>query len=164
MIARYHLLAQRIRNELAEIERVVLRAQGALARAKESPADQDYFLAAAALDMHSFYAGIERMFELIASEVDGNRPTGSHWHRDLLIQMTLEVAGARPPVLSAAAQEALAEYLEFRHVVRNVYTFNLRPQRVAQLVDGLPEALALVRHDLQRFGEFLDGLATADDA
>jgi hypothetical protein len=50
-----------------------------------------------------------------------------------------------------------------RTVVRNVYTFNLRPQRVAQLVNGLPEAFALIRHDLQRFVEFLDGLATADD-
>jgi hypothetical protein len=135
-----------------------------LARAKESPTDQDYFLAAAALDMHGFYAGVEKVFELIASDVDGSRPTGAQWHRDLLIQMTLDVAGVRPPVLTTATQEALAEYLEFRHVVRNVYTFNLRPQRVAELVGGLPAAFTLVQHDLQRFVEFLEGLSTADEA
>lgn len=163
MILRYRLLAQRIRSETQEIKRVVIRAEGALARARQSPADQDYFLAAAALDLHSFYAGVERLFELIAADVDRSQSTGAHWHRNLLTQMTLEVPEVRPVVLTVETQEALVEYLEFRHVVRNVYTFNLRPQRVAELVESLRTTFDLAQRDLQRFVEFLDELSMVGD-
>jgi hypothetical protein len=163
MISRYQLLAQRIRSEVQEVERLVTRAEGALIRAKESPADQDYFMAAAALDLHSFYAGVERLFELIAGDVERSQPGGAHWHRDLLAQMALDVPGIRTAVITTATQQALAEYLEFRHVVRNVYTFNLRPRRVAELVENLRHAFALVARDLHDFAGFLDELATADE-
>ena len=127
MIPRYRLLGERLRAELQTLERVVERAEGALSRARQQVQDQDYFLAAAALDLHGFYAGLERLFELIASEVDESLPAERHWHRDLLAQMSLAVADVRPVVLLPETRSALAEYLEFRHVVRNVYTFNLRP-------------------------------------
>jgi hypothetical protein len=90
-----------------------------LSRATQQAQDQDYFLAAAALDLHGFYIGLERLFELIAREVDESRPAGSHWHRDLLAQMSLTVIDVRPAVLSPEAHSALTDYLEFRHVVRN---------------------------------------------
>lgn len=54
-------------------------------------------------------------------------------------------------------------YLEFRHVVRHMYTFNLRAERVLELGRGLRPAFDLARRDLLRFAEFLDGLATADE-
>jgi hypothetical protein len=163
MISRYRLLAQRIRTQMTEVERLVNRAEGAVNRAAKSPADQDYFIAAAALDLHSFYAGIERLFELITADVERSQPGGAHWHRDLLAQMALDVPGIRPPVITAETQAALADYLEFRHVVRNVYTFNLRPHRVAELVDHLRKTFDLANHDLHHFAAFLDQLATADE-
>ncbi len=55
------------------------------------------------------------------------------------------------------------EYLEFRHVVRDVYTFNLRPERVTELVQGLRPAFDLARRSLLAFAEFLDRLSTADE-
>lgn len=113
--------------------------------------------------MHGFYAGLERLFELVASEVDGSRPASRHWHRDLLAQMSLAVADIRPAVLLPETRYVLAEYLEFRHVVRNVYTFNLRPERVAELVRGLRPTFDLVRRDRLAFAEFLEELSTADE-
>lgn len=76
--------------------------------------------------------------------------------------MSLAVPDLRPAVISSETQSALLEYLEFRHVVRNVYTFNLRPDRVVELVDGLRPAFDLARHDLLTFAEFLEELSTAD--
>jgi len=163
MIARYRLLAERLRNELRSLDRVVERAEGALARAIQQPQDQDYFLAAAALDLHGCYSGIERLFELIADEVDGSRPAGRHWHRDLLAQMSLAVPEVRPAVLSAETCAALVDYLEFRHVVRNVYTFNLRPDRVIELIRGLRATFGSAQHDLLFFAEFLENLSRADE-
>lgn len=163
MIPRYRLLAERLRTELAALEQVVERAEGALPKAIRQPQDQDYFMAAAALDLHGFYAGLERLFELVAREIDESLPTGQHWHRDLLAQMSLAVPDVRPAVLSSESQSALVEYLEFRHVVRNVYTYNLRPERVTELVHGLRPTFDLARRDLLTFAEFLDSLSTADE-
>lgn len=163
MISRYHILAERLRTELRTLEQVVERAEGALSRATQQAQDRDYFLAAAALDLHSFYIGLERLFELVAREVDESRPAGSRWHRDLLAQMSLTVADVRPAVLSPETRSALTDYLEFRHVVRNVYTLNLRPDRIAELVRGLRSAFDLARCDLLAFAEFLTELSTADE-
>ena len=163
MIARYRLLAERLRAELQQLERIVTRAETALLRARQQPADQDYFLASAALDLHGFYSGIERLLEVIAVDVDGSRPSTPQWHRDLLAQMTLSVARVRPAVLTAETHAALLDYLEFRHVVRNVYTFNFRPARLAELVTGLRTAFGLVRRDLLIFADTLSDLSTADE-
>ena len=163
MIPRYRLLAERIRSELHSLEQVVERAISALARTIQYPQDQDYFLAAAALDLHGFYVGLERLFELIATEIDRSKPGGPTWHRELLAQMSLTVPDVRPAVVSGETRTKLRDYLEFRHVVRNVYTFDLQPDRVTELVGGLRPSFHLARRDLLAFAEFLDGLSTADE-
>lgn len=163
MIARYRVLAERLRAEVLTLELVVAQATGAVDRAIQHPQDQDYFLAAAAFDLHGFYTGVERLLEMIAREVDGGQPTGQRWHRELLTQMALAMPGLRPAVLSSDTSTALTEYLEFRHVVRNVYTFNLRAGRVVELVGGVRAVYEQVTHDLLAFVAFLDGLAMADE-
>jgi hypothetical protein len=107
MIPRYRLLAARIRTEMQTLERSVDQAQGALARAEQQPADQSYFAAAVAFELHSFYAGLERLFEVTGNDVEQSRPSGAAWHRALLAQMTLSIADVRPAVLGAEAQAAL---------------------------------------------------------
>jgi hypothetical protein len=163
MIVRYRVLAERIRSELLALDQVVGRAERAADRALEHPHDREFFLAAAALDMHGFYAGIERLLEQIASEIDGGPPTGRRRHRDLLDQMALEVPDVRPVALTFETVIALTNYLEFRHVVRNVYTFNLRAERVIELARGVRAAFELARRDLLTFAVFLDDLASADE-
>lgn len=78
MITRYRLLAERIRVELRALEELVVRAEGAIERGLKLPEDIDYFTAAAALDLHSFYSGAERLLELIATDIDSSPPTGRH--------------------------------------------------------------------------------------
>lgn len=63
MIADYLTLAERIRQELAELARVVNRAERAVRAARERPEDQDLYIDAAALNLQDFYAGLERIFE-----------------------------------------------------------------------------------------------------
>ena len=164
MNGRFLLLAGRIRNDLATLESVVKRAAGILDRLPALPADQDYLLAAAALDLHGFYTGIERLFTAIASDVDGARPHGMHWHRELLAQMALAVEDFRPPVISQATVTALTEYLEFRHIVRNVYTFNLKGERITSLLRGLPSTFSKARDELLVFLAFLKEISNSGPA
>ncbi len=163
MIPRYRLLAERLSVELRSVEKLVGRAEEALSRSARQPQDQEFFVASAAFDLHGFYSGLERLFELIANEIDESRPTSASWHRDLLTQMSLAVPDIRPAVLSAESLSTLTEYLEFRHVVRNMYTFNLRVERVVELVRGLRPVFEKAQRDLQAFIEYLQELSTSDE-
>jgi hypothetical protein len=135
-------LAGRVRTEIQELMWVVERVEQLLAKANERQ-DDDY-LDGVALNLHGFYAGVERIFVDIAREVDGAVPSGPEWHRDLLIQMSAELIGTRPPVIGRPTRLCLEEYRGFRHVVRNVYAFYLRPARVQELATELRSCYVMV--------------------
>ena len=91
MIEDYLVVAGRIRQELAELEWVVARAERAIGAARHRAEDQDLYIDSAALNLHDFYAGLERIFHQIATTIDGKLPTGREWHRDLLQQAQTEL-------------------------------------------------------------------------
>ena len=155
MIEAYLLLADRIRQELSDLEQVVARAQRAIGAFRRQPEDQDLYIDSAALNLHDFYAGLERIFQRIGSVVDGAIPSGSEWHRDLLQQMQTDVSDLRPPVLSFEAVQLLDEFLRFRHVVRNVYAFKFDPERIERLVGQMQPAFKQVQVELLTFAIFL---------
>ena len=155
-------LAGRIQDEFVELVRVVDRVQEGLQRAQRSA--DDFYLDSVALNLHSFYAGLERLFELIAANIDGSVPQGSNWHQILLNQMATEVANIRPSVISAESRDSLDEYRGFRHIVRNVYTFKFDPVKVQKLVEKMPGVFEHVREELLSFANFLEQKAkTAED-
>jgi len=114
-----------------------------------------------ALNLHSFYSGLERLFELIARHVDRTLPAGKTWHRDLLQQMAHEVADVRPAVIGQESALVLDEFRRFRHLVRNVYTMNLVPDKMAGVMSALPGLWPKLRAELLAFAEFLEDLAQA---
>lgn len=81
-------------------------------------------IAALASVLHSFYNGLENVFLSIAKGIDQKVPTGSQWHRDLLLQMTQRTVN-RGPVISTELAQKLADYLGFRHFYRHTYSFFL---------------------------------------
>jgi hypothetical protein len=117
MTGRYGVLSQRIRQELAEIDAVAVRVERVVTARQHLSVEGDLFLDAATLNVHDFYAGLERMFRRIATEIDSSSPTGSDWPRDLLHQMTTEIPGLRPAVISFETTQAFDDHLRFRHVV-----------------------------------------------
>jgi len=162
MMPSYHFLIQQLREERDNLERIIPLAQRSMAGAERHPKDQDIYVGSAALNLHSFYSGVEKMFLSIAEQVDGSVPQGARWHTDLLNQMAYDLPNIRPPVLSSATRDALHEYRSFRHLVRNVYTYNLSPEKVKARVDRLPDAWAAVKQDMERFLAFLDAVAQAE--
>jgi len=155
---RYAVIAGRIRQELTELERVVARTERAMAAARQRPEDQDLYLDSAALNLHDFYAGLERIFRQIAATVDQGVPSGHDWHRELLRQMTVSLPQIRPQVLSVESAKTIDEYLRFRHVVRNIYAFEFDPERIEHLVQRLRPSFEQMRIELLAFAEFLEQL------
>lgn len=58
----------------------------------------------------------------------------------------------------------LDEFRRFRHVVRNVYTFNLVPEKMEPLISSLSKLWPQVRAELMAFADFLEELAQANQA
>jgi hypothetical protein len=156
VIESYIVLAGRIRKELEDIERLVSRANRAIKTAQKNPQDTDLYIDSASLNLHDVYSGFERIFRQIAATVDGNMPASTEWHRDLLEQMGLDLPKVRPPVLTSSSIQRLDEYLRFRHVVRNVYTFSFDPERVGRLVNELDMVFNQIRQELLVFANFLE--------
>ncbi len=126
------------------------------------PDERDVYLESVALNLHGFYSGLERLFELIARHVDRALPAGEGWHHDLLQEMTKEIAERRPAVISPESASILDEFRRFRHLVRNVYTFNLVPQKMEPLIAALPRLWKQVQVELSAFADFLEELAQAN--
>ena len=84
--------------------------------------------------LHSFYNGIENIFKTIGKNIDGEIPSGNHWHSQLIKQMT-ESTYKRDPIISEGLKEKLADYLAFRHFYRNSYSFWLKWNELKQLTD-----------------------------
>lgn len=153
MTPRYAVLSGQLQQFLADLEQVVDRSQRLLQK-YQTTQDEDY-IGTLALNLHGFYTGVERCFEEIARQLDETVPSGTDWHRRLLRQMSAELPNLRPPVVQVITRQAIDEYRSFRHVVRNVYTFDLQPNRVVALAEKLPDCFAALKRDVTAFVAFL---------
>lgn len=160
-MAGYRALSARITKELQELERIVSRCQD-IWQQSEASGDNRY-IDGVALNLHSFYTGLERVIELVVSEIDEALPTGAAWHQELLRKAATEVPQLRPALISDATRDRLDRYRGFRHVVRNVYAFELDPAQIGPLVRNLPAVFEAVCSDLKSFAAWL-AQADSDDA
>ncbi len=152
----YVALASRLEQMLIDLERVVNRIEMQIQKALKT--NDDSYLDATALNLHGFYAGVEHTFEDIAQTISESLPSGPNWHQKLLLQMSADVSGKRPPVISTQTRYCLDDYRQFRHVVRNVYTFNLRGSRLKELAEEARDCFTAVSTDLSQFIQFLHQL------
>ena len=88
--------------------------------------------------LHSFYQGLENIFELIAKNIDDVLPTGSKSHKELLHQMASENE-KRNEIISEKQYVKLLEYATFRHFFRHTYAFQLKWEKMESLVESISE-------------------------
>lgn len=157
----YLTIAGRIRRELQDLQQLVDRTIAIWQAGLSS--GNDYYIDAVALNLHGFYVEVERLLELIADSVDQAKPGGANWHQQLLRQMSTDIVSIRPMVLRQETVSYLDKYRGFRHVVRNVYTFNLDPQQIALLIEQLPSAIDYTIEDLLGFAQFLEQTGSRSD-
>jgi len=100
-------------------------------------------------------AGIVLAAKIHDASVDGTVPSGANWHKELLDQMSIKIEEIRPPVISCELKERLAEYRGFRHVVRNVYSFHLNPEKLEGLIRRVDAVVEKTYKELDVFAVFL---------
>ena len=108
--------------------------------------------------LHDLYSGIERILERIATELDGEVPSGRDWHAQLLARMSQAVEKVRPCVLAPETADLLRPYLRFRHLFRHSYGTELRWDRCRELADGVENVWSSFRAEMNDFRAVLDSL------
>jgi len=100
--------------------------------------------------LHSFYNGLENIFEIIAKNIDGVVPNGNKSHQELLHQMASE-NGKRNEILNDGLYLKLREYATFRHFYRHAYSFQLNWEKMNPLIDNLQTVWNEVKLNLENF-------------
>ena len=136
-------------TEREQLQRLVLGMHGLLAQCRTTAPTEIELSALAAL-LHSFYTGVENIFKRVAVELDGEPVRGDSWHRELLLRMKSPTAH-RPALLCEELHDSLNEYLRFRHVFRNAYSFDLDWQKMSPLVLRLEETFKMLEKALNDF-------------
>ena len=109
-------------------------------------------LSAAALLLHSFYNGIENILKFIIKFYDTNLPNDTKWHMELLGKAFVSNEN-RKEIFNIELQDALEEYLKFRHFVRHSYGFQLDWERMEDLVMGINTIWDKAKNDINVFVE-----------
>ena len=155
-------LAEDVEHELAQLRRLEGEIGYALAEMRNDPKHAALYSESLALKLHNFYTGCERIFQAIAEEWNSGLPMGHDWHRRLLQRMGSAREG-RPAVISSETERSLDEYLRFRHVIRNLYGFELDSARLERLLAGYPTAWRMFESDVNRFVSWLRDLAARSE-
>ena len=98
----FKVLRFSIKDEINKLE-MLDKEKNALVKRQPS----NYVVRAGGSILHDFYTGIEKIFESIAKDVEKRLPVGEEWHSELLRQMTLDIPGLRPPVMTASLEKKL---------------------------------------------------------
>ncbi len=153
-------LIAEIEEELKNIESLekAISQQKNRIESATSP-EKNYLIESAALKMHNFYNACERIFKKIAGDINGEIPATYDWHYRLLKNMTLDIPDLRPPVLTVSLENKLLEYLRFRHIVRNIYGFELDWERLKPLIYNFSNIVSQFKKEIGTFLEFLKTLA-----
>lgn len=135
--------------ELVQLRRLMDTGRPLLERVRISEPDQTELMALAAI-LHSFYGGVENISKRIALEIDHSVPSGMSSHSGLLDQMA-RPTDLRPAVISKDLHERLDAYLDFRHVFRHAYAFDLKWRKMRDLVLKCEETLDTLQAELDSF-------------
>jgi hypothetical protein len=145
------VLVAEIKNELSKLKILSQKLASQVNRTHEEEIAES-----AALRLHNFYTGCERIFKLIVSEVNGGVPQELDWHKRMLNQVSLEIEDIRPAVISPETRKELEELLRFRHIVRNIYGFELTPERIEALIALTIGLYPRFTKEIEKFITFLN--------
>jgi uncharacterized protein YutE (UPF0331/DUF86 family) len=148
-------LISEIKDELNHIETLVRDIREVSSEIPKSRRKQRVYEESLALKLHNFYTGCERIFQKIADDINGSVPRSVDWNKRLLRSMSLEIEKVRPSIISKETAKTLEEYLAFRHVVRNIYGFEIDSERLHRLIEKLYGVHERFKKELNIFLDFL---------
>ena len=146
-----NLVKEQIKFKITEIDRLFSDYELIFEKSKENTPDL-FDMTILGSVLHSFYNGLENIFEIIAKNIDENVPTGNKSHQELLHQIASENS-KRDAVVEEDLYLKLREYATFRHFYRHAYSFQLKWEKLKPLVDDIHIVWKSVKESLVRLIE-----------
>ncbi len=98
----------------------------------------------------NFYNGIENILKRICKHYYKTMPTGGSWHKELLV-LSFQPPPGKIPVLTQRLVEQLHPYRNFRHRFISGYGFQLKGEKMLELVDNTPSLWLEIKKALADF-------------
>jgi hypothetical protein len=116
-------IKSQIQFQIQQIDKLLKMYNQLLKECREKEPDLVEITAIASV-LHSFYNGLENIFEIIAKRIDNGIIQGEQWHKRLLSEMVSK-NDKRSVVISNDLKDKLIEYMGFGHFFRHSYSFFL---------------------------------------
>ena len=140
---------KKIKFEIKQINTLVDSYQDLFSKVEESSPDLVEIAALASI-LHSFYNGIENIFQIIVKKIDLDNADDAQWHKEVLRKMT-EPNKNRGAVISMQTMLLLSRYLSFRHFYRHSYSFYLNWIELQPLVSSLNGVWKSASNEIKAF-------------
>ena len=140
-------LQDEIKVEIGQISKLLSDFSPLILQSKTSLPDTIEKTALAGM-LHSFYNGIENILKRAYIYKYNTSPKGESWHVTLLQKMTKTNENPEG-VLSEDLRIKLKIYLEFRHVFRHAYSFDLQWKKLAPLVNNCEEVFNQLQKEIK---------------
>ncbi len=147
MLNKLMIIQDEIEEELTNIDNLITHIHDIQNNNFEKEIEKR--LTASILD--DFYLATERIFKTISRDIDNELPEGEEWHKKLLRSMTIELPETRPAVINKELFYQLEEYLRFRHLVRNIYGFQLEVSRFNHLIQDIDQITRKLENQVMDF-------------
>jgi len=135
MKEQYKELKEDVSDEQKAIDETIAR----LLKARENfnPRKQDNLTEPAmGTYLMNFYNGIENILKRVSKEYYSIMPTGSSWHKELL-NLSYNVPEGKIAIFDQGIAEKLVPYRNFRHRFISGYGFQLRGEKMLELIDNI---------------------------
>ena len=142
-------IIQKVQFEIEQIDELINAASSLYALYKIGEPD---FVekCGIALILHSFYNGIEKITLLILKNKDMELPNGIKWHKELF-DNAFKGTKNRSHIFREELYEQLNDYLQFRHFVRHAYGFQLKWDKMKNLLFDMITLWEKVKEDINIF-------------
>jgi hypothetical protein len=153
------VLISEIKDDLSKIESLVREIQQGVDNIQESQPPNPIEMRGWALLIHDYYTAVESIFTRIAANINGGYPGGADSHQRLLRNMTLNVEGLRPPVITRQLLDEFDELRKFRHFLRHAYGVSLEWTRIRSYMVRVAQIAPRFEAAMSQFIGFLEALA-----
>ena len=147
-------IKSQIQFQIQQIDKLLKMYNQLLKECREKEPDLVEITAIASV-LHSFYNGLENIFEIIAKRIDNGIIQGEQWHKRLLSEMVSK-NDKRSVVISNDLKDKLIEYMGFRHFFRHSYSFFLDWDELKKLVLPLEEVWKQAKGEIEVFLDSID--------
>ena len=105
-----------------------------------------------AMILQSFYNGIEKIILLIIKDKDLSLPNGIKWHKELF-STAFEKNENRTQIFREELNAPLNDYLQFRHFARHSYGFQLKWEKMKDILFNMNVIWKNIKEDINIFIE-----------